>query len=509
MSALNPTNYSFRHKIPGEVTQPSRKVRKILGPNDSPSLFHQEKHDCSAIICENTAIKVEARLVFSAFRFAMASAWQCHTYRETIAYNGSQSHCKQKCQAAHAALSGALGDDQLNTIVEQLKKKSLCELSEADQTYFRARFPLSKKFEQDLQSEKEEIRLQSLQIILKTLGGRELRGTFLDTEIEKIRNATFANPTASNRIDCFLEATLRKLEDELAQLCVVKKIDLTEAMKNLHQKYQSLLAEVHPRLSKDLTHLENLENAFNKLLKQQEELLALAIKLGDFVHPNVKSTEGSFAPEVDESTKNALEKEKIQKTTSYLKSVEEYLRCFDERFKGAGQGVPKFDTFEKALKGAQSLSVLKSLLGKKTSAPSSQALLNKEDSSIVYQTFLSYQSHLKSIDISTQVQEAKDEVHRRIDEVTAQQNVISNDFEKIHQLINLTFEQKNEKGEPRTPTQKELQQQFYSYIRPLTPSRSDIFRTLKTNKENATNMEIDQSGPSKLLPMTSLVEKLS
>jgi hypothetical protein len=37
----------------------------------------------------------------------------------------------------------------------------------------------------------------------------ETKGTFVGTLTEKARNATYDNPTASNRLDCYLEQYLR------------------------------------------------------------------------------------------------------------------------------------------------------------------------------------------------------------------------------------------------------------------------------------------------------------
>lgn len=303
--------------------------RKVLGKSQTPSLYSKgEGHDCSLVDPESTAAKVEMRFAGSMLRFSLASGWVCKTKRGPTLYNGSTCKCGG-CQAAHASLSPNLQDDQLQIITKDLKVLRFHELPEHHQTYLIKRFKLSNDDKENLDHQTENTRIKRMEEILSRLQENEWKATFAGTDLDMIRNATFANPRASNRIDCFLENSLRPLEDQLDEQCSLSKMTPKEALQKLHEKYLELLTSAKTRLEKDLEHLETLELCLMQLILSEKTL--------------------------SETLAHSSLEEKQKANEAYQASKAAYQTAYRNRFTNTGKGVPLFFSLRKALKPTASL----------------------------------------------------------------------------------------------------------------------------------------------------------
>ncbi len=88
-----------------------------------------------------------------------------------------------------------------------------------------------------------------------------------------LRNSTFENSVSSNRVDSYVEKTLRGLEDNLAQACSAKEITSEEAMTIFLEEYIHVLTPYQEELGTTLVEFKlflELETTLKKLNAGQE-----------------------------------------------------------------------------------------------------------------------------------------------------------------------------------------------------------------------------------------------
>jgi len=217
--------------------------RRELSPTRTPTLVREAEHDCDQIDPENTHIKVVQRIWNTYFRMLVADIFGCSTSRGTTRLNGSISHCD--CQSGHCSLARTLYDNKLQIIAKLVSENGYEALTPTSEKYLSLRFGLDTPARVELyEAHSPERHIQDL---MRRLTERQRKGSFVDTELEKIRNATFENPTASNRLDCHLEYHLRTFEDELAVECSSREKSPIQCTETLTKKYVEMLLN-HPRL---------------------------------------------------------------------------------------------------------------------------------------------------------------------------------------------------------------------------------------------------------------------
>lgn len=459
-----------------------RKARIILTPSKTPSLHTiPGEHDCFAVDAEKTAAKVTMRFFFSAFRFALAYSWHCHTWRGSTLENGAKSSCGGLCQAAHAALTPNLQDDRLEIILKELTEMPFDKITPEHQSYFESRFSLTAEDLLELQDESPQKRKTRAQTIINRLQPKEHTSTFANTRISMVLNTTFGNPRASNRIDCALEKILRPLEDALTEQCRNEEINPKEALSELQDRYKSLLKDLWSKLETGQEDLTALANSYEELRRSELDLFAeikacnLEIARKKFTRNSSKEVSPpnisfeSMLETIDPKQRAAL----IHKISICKEKAKRYRSCFDKRFSEATGGVPALEQLKKSLQLHQPTSILKVIFK------------DSEEPEETLELLLARASHLNADkEFAEEFKAAQEEIQRRQDEVSAQMSVAFTDFDHIHTLVKQELYQKrpSSEGPLQTPTKQDLNQKFLSFIKKLTPGRSDLQRTFKRRR---------------------------
>jgi hypothetical protein len=250
----------------------SPRHRKELSPTRTATLIRSPMHDCQQINPENTQVKIIQRVWNTYFRFQVASVFACHTWRGTTRFNGSVAHCD--CQAAHSALAPTLYDDKLRRVTSTILEEGFDALTPTSEKYICHRFELTTPQKEELSDIGGSAK--SLQTLIQQLTVPQKKGSFVDTEMEKGRNATFQNPPGSNRLDTHLESQLRPMEDQLAEACQKHEKTPVVATLELVEKHAQLLEEAIVNSKRRSVELEQFLHAHEALTKDQEAINALA-----------------------------------------------------------------------------------------------------------------------------------------------------------------------------------------------------------------------------------------
>ncbi|MDP1608881.1 MAG: hypothetical protein Q8L98_06170 [Chlamydiales bacterium] len=469
--------------------------RGILPPDITASVDSVENHDCSQVNVENSIVKVTARLFFSQFRFYVAHVWECSTIRGPTLYNGAQSHCGGKCQAAHAALAPTLYDDKLERVIQLVKDVGYRELSKTDQTYLKNRFVLDKAQEKLLSHKDESKRFEHMMWIVSRLKTMERKGSFINTSIGFARNATFANPAASNRVDCYLERSLQPLEKELSEECRTSTKLPKEALNELFLKHRELLVNLQNRLPVGESNLLAFQTAWENLVTSQAQFVEI-LTASDLYPQKTDEETVAFTPSL---LKSLADDPKIKASfEAYMKSVEEYRKMTAERSSHPGEGVPKLENLQKnQLDNLQSPYILKHLSN----------FYEKNGIQRALSYFITKEMSLKipSVEDTQKIEESFkegiDEINRRAIETKAQLSIFEKDFKEIHELMNMTWGHKNENGFFCTPTKERILQCLNDQLGRVTPTRlrkrkPDVFSSpYQTPTKNKTPKRLKFSSP--------------
>lgn len=408
--------------------------RKALEPEVTASRIRHEAHDCDVLETDHIVNKVATRLFGSLFRFCLSHSFSCTTSRGRTYMNGARSKCGG-CEAAHATLSPTLYDDILQTITASLHDKPFDQLEEKDQLYIKTRFHLEDSEIELLSSDNQSIRIRTLSTMISRLTSHERKGTFVGTDTERVRNATYENPRDSNRFDCHLERHLRPIEDQLADECRLSTKTPMEALLSLQGCYKDLVETAIPNLKMQLKWLDHFQMAWEELLISQSSLM----------HLDPDSAE--FAKEFE----------------TYLELVDIYLRASDYLF-SKQSGTPSFKGFKKYINEAQSPYTLK--------------LIAKEKKAVTFQTYLTFLK--QPADWKVQFHKAKRSIERRLHEAENQHRVLDQTPDDIKGMLKHLFGTTNTDGKLITPTKEDIAEGILDLVPPLTPLRTDLKRKEKS-----------------------------
>ncbi len=317
--SLDNSPYEFRHSTLEKAQQSSLtaspRYRKTLSPSSTPTLIRTPTHDCYTVNLDITRMKVIQRIWNTHSRMQVASTYTCTTWRGTTKFNGSVAHCD--CQAAHSSLAPTLYDDKLNLATTQILENGFDNLSPISKKYIVHRFELDSP-EKDLLSDPNEAKSLFPQH-LKKLSIRQKKGSFVDTETEKKRNATFENPTSSNRLDCHLEYHLRPLEDLLAEACRKQEKTPAACTQELIEKHIQLLEEA-------IANIKVRQEEFELFLKSYEELNHIISEISPLDATTISREQ---AEEFIKKTRNFLEaKGRLLKPLSGAPHLNEFVNFF-------------------------------------------------------------------------------------------------------------------------------------------------------------------------------------
>ena len=423
-------NLRIRSKSDTKLSSFERIYRKILTPSKSASLIGKTDHHCDLVDEESTLTKVQTRLAYSIHRFAIAFSWGCETARGKTQYNGARAHCGVgKCEAGHAALTPTLYDNMLQRISDEFGTKTFSELDEILQIYMKQRFALKEADITALSNSDTHDRISFLKGVIKRLTLEEHKGSFVGTSVEFQRNATYNNPKSSNRLDCYLERVLRKVEDDLATRCQKKEKNPEEALLDLQKEYSSLLNAAFDDLNNDDTRVDQLHKAWLALSKSQTAL----------------ENQG------DDRAYN-----------EYMDCAQKYIEAYEVRKNKPLKGSPKLQTMMDYFRQNPSYYVLNGLLHeRKSSLNNAKDYLSKN------------KQHLKiSSEDEQKFEEGRSEIAKRLDEVKIQQTVINASKEELHIMFKNMFGTKEE-ALLKTPSKKDIAKKLVETLPSLTPSRSD------------------------------------
>lgn len=406
-----------RAEEPSNASFASPAYRRVLTPGRTATLLRTPGHDCSTVHEGNTAQKVMARIAFSLQRFSIAFSWDCITSRGRTRFNGGGTRCGAgKCEAAHAALSPTLYDDKIKRIEEHLNTTPFDKLDTISQMYITHRFTLEAEHLKALSDENPKTRLGCFQRFVRRLSLRQRKGSIADTQLEKNRNATYSNPRASNRVDCYLEKCLRIKEDELAASCSENALEPEEALVQLLTEYERLLEMAKNNLEAEQNNLQLFEKAWQELLTCQAQLSV--VRDDDAYH---------------------------QTWTLYLQKANTYLTLYNSRNAKHEEGVPGHNALMKHLKQHQSPYVLKMLSHQEgLSAAQAKAWLVQ---------------HIKHLCIPMDREPfaaAHLDVALRLKEVITQQSQLPNTRQELHAFVKSTLGIQNSQGAVITPSKEQM-----------------------------------------------------
>lgn len=427
------STYNLRHVAEKQaLAHPpaTPKNRKKLSPTKTATMTQDIGHNCLILNINNIFGKVTSRLIHSLSRFYISYSLSCTTWRGPTYLNGSSSTCD--CESAHAALSPTLYDNLLSAIVEKLQSKSLDQLDPQSQKYLSIRFKLTADDKTKLSSQTASKRTSHITHIISRLSSMEQQGTFVNTPTGYARNATYENPRASNRFDCYLEQHLRPLEDRLADECETGAKIPSVALQELTDEYKKLIDQAVVNLKKDTACINQLQTAFEKMLENQSKL-----------EKDIDST---------------------QALTDYVSSVEEYLKAHQARFKQKVPGAPSHKQLNTHLDQTQSLYILK------------QVVIHKST-----EYFIENKRFLKTaINSKDKFKIATDDITTRTVEAEHQLKILSQQLpEDAKTMTKYLFGKKDANGEVPTPSKEAVATTLLELIVPVTPSRSDLKKTTK------------------------------
>lgn len=427
--------YGLRSRIPQQSGFYSPVGRKVLSPSKTATLLRTPGHNCEEIAELNTAYKVMARLAFSLQRFTMSFAWECMTFRGRTRYNGGTTHCGHgKCEAGHAALSPTLYDNKLQLVHNELGINSFQELTLSSQTYMQVRFTLEPTDIQQLSDPDAAIRLKCFDRLVSHLSPRERKGSIVGSSVEFLRNATYSNPRDSNRVDCYLERHLRKIEDVLSSQCTSSDLEPEEALTKLIQEYKALLEIAHRNLREESVDIVRFQESWRGLIQSYENLL------------NQQDEEGY---------KDAF--------TEYLNQAQRYLKLYRARINTKQMGVPKQGALMDTLKRNQSPRVLEHVI--KNPPQGKQA---------IEEWLQMHNKHLIVYLADKEFSEARVSIDRRCLEGSIQLQQMPTNHDQIHDFVkNNLSEELSEGGTLITPTKPEIVKIMSAVLTrpPLQPAR--------------------------------------
>jgi hypothetical protein len=445
MSIPSPIPFSTAHTLRETTNQKrpspfaakdSKRGRLELTPSKSATCVREADHDCGNIEEVYTSTKAIARLHHSLFRFSLAHAFDCTTIRGVTIMNGAVSHCGG-CQAGHAALSPTLYDNILETISEKLSTKKLDELYEHEQSYVQTRFAPTMEELEKLSSDDEITRTEVFGQFITRLKPHETKGTFVGTLTEKARNATYDNPTASNRLDCYLEQHLRPLEDELA----AEKGEPIPALAKLQTKYRELIDTAIENLNARYPQLDELQKAWDTLMDAQKKITDL--------EPDFATHEADFH--------------------AYAQAVETALKAKKVFFEQL-DGTPGFKSFKDKLDAIQSPYNLKNIL----------KLYKNGQIQATYDYFKKNEKSLKTdSNITNEFIEVRNEISLRIHEASIQHKVLDQNHDEIKFMMKHFFGDLNPETKTLlTPNKEKIQQ---SILRLIPPQPAKIVEEKEVN----------------------------
>ncbi len=433
-SALHETTNTKR--VAPENSRSSSSKRIVLTPSKSATNIREKGHDCTTIEDDYTATKVNKRLQDSAVLLAFAYAFDCETGRGPTRYNGNSCSCGG-CQAGHAALTPTLYDNILDIISEKLTQFKLSDLDPHLQSYMQTRFAPTLEECEKLSSDDVDVRNAAFKQIISRLTEEEKKGTFVNTLTEKARNATYDNPTSSNRFDSHLERSLRPKEDELA----AEKGEPIQALLRLQAEYRRLVEVAIPNLEAHYVKLDNLHKAWDTMIGIQIKLQGLDVKSDEY--------KAEFL--------------------NYFSAIGAFLQA-REIFFQKSEGAPSFNAFKERLSNTQSPYALKELLK-----------LVKEGEIDEAHDYFSKKQKILQIDpaIDNDFIESRAEIGRTIHEAKLHLKVLDQKPEEINFMLKHHFGDLNPETKTLiTPTKEKMQQSFLRLMPTLTPERKD----LKKNK---------------------------
>jgi hypothetical protein len=407
--------------------------RKQLTPSKTATLLRTPGHNCQEIVERNTAHKVMARLAFSLHRFTMSFAWECMTFRGRTRYNGGTTHCGQgKCEAGHAALSPTVYDNKLALVRSEFGMKSFQELKLSSQTYMQGRFTLAPTDIQQLSDPDIAIRLKCFDHLVSRLSRRARKGSIADSPLELLRNATYSNPRDSNRVDCYLERYLRKIEDVLSNQCTSGQLAPEAALTTLIEEYKNLLEIAHTNLKEEHESMITFQESWRGLIQSHADLL------------NQQEDKGAH---------DALRE--------YLDRAEIYLTLYRVRVNRKQMGVSKQRALMETLKQKQSPRVL------------ADAIKNPPAGREAIEEWLKmHAKHLIFYRADAEFTEARVSIDRRCLEVRIQLEQMPLNHDQIHDFVKYNLSEKpNEEGTLVTPTKevivKVANATFRSHLQPV------------------------------------------
>ncbi len=410
-SGKNNTPYKFRTQTKKKSQaskasyQTPTKSRGLVPLNSTGSEIRAE-HNCKMVNGAITTAKVFARQMHSLNRFELASIFHCKTERRKTHLNGAHSSCGG-CQSAHAALSCKLNDNILQIALETLKIKKFSELEPNYQRYLTSRFNLS---ERQLNSPD---RVRILEKKINSLSEPQKRSSFIGTSVELERAGIYDNPIDCNRFDIYLEATLRPLEDQLAEKCRTGELTPVEALIQLQDEYRRLVLVAIDHLKPDLNRLDDLQEAWDDMIAKQQS--------DDF--------------------------------KSYLPAVDRYLKAFKARFKDRLSGTPRLTVLKKYLVDTQPRYVLNELRNNKS------------------RDYFELSEHHLQIptDSAAQFLAARESIERRLTEAYFQLDGLYNTPADIERLLKYSYGKKDKDGVMQLPDKERIGEVFCSVF----PSRKN------------------------------------
>ncbi len=347
-----------------------------------------------------------------------------------------------------------------------MRQVGFLHLSPPDQEYLKKRFALEKTHEDLLSAENESNRFNHMMSIVSRLKVLERKGSFSNTPLDLARNATFENPAASNRVDCYLENSLGPLEETLSKDCRTSTKSPKEALKELFFEHRELLVKLKERLPVGESNLLTLQNSWKQLVDCQIKLVE-TFKTCD-IWPKT-SDEETPAVFTEILLKRLAENADVQTSfEAYMKSMKKYREISSARSSHACEGVPKLKTLQNQLDKLQSPYVSNILSKRYEKEGIGKALLH----------FAANQIHLNipSLEdaevLEKSFKEGIDEISKRTAETEAQLLFLKRDFEEVHQLMNMFWGHTNEKGSFCTPTKETILKHLNEQLVPVTPTHS-------------------------------------
>jgi len=396
---------------------PPRRI--IARPGDTASLERTPGHKCHDFNPDKTRIKIDARIAATFDRFFIAHTWQCKTSRGTTGINGTQAHCQSRCQAAHASLAPKLKDDYLEIVANQIKDNGFDEAPSEMVEYFMHRFGLTEATRIELQGDLSDSAF--VDYLLEQLHPNQKKGSFIDTDKELQRNSTIEQSQGANRIDCSVEATMRKIEETLAAQCTSHESTPQKAMEKFLQDHAETTAML----------IRNIQSR----KEQFEEFLAL--------HEKMQGSIEALKALTPETTPEETYRE-------FLAVVQQYL-SLKKVLKDKPRGFPSLTKFLNFSLGSQMDYLLKQLV--KKPEPVNEAILH----------FHTLKDQLNpSPPDEDDVSALRADIRVRLMEATTQHEKILAILEDIPSFEKLYYGVSDAPGQRTTPSKENIHRQLIS-----------------------------------------------